>query len=136
MLTIKNEETLDIEQALDTELRRLKNCLAIIQDDGYLKKAKNEETGFAKMHIEFIKNNVHKYPERGERAFKKEFTKTRELFKTLSSFFINLNCIYFFPHSLFPQKLFSSFPKLINPLQIGHFSPVGLFHIAYLQDGY
>jgi hypothetical protein len=95
----------DYERTLDIELGRLKNCLVVIQDYGYLEETRNKETGSAKMHIKFIKNNVGKYPEERKEAFEEKFTKLRELFNTLSSF-LYLNYFFIFSRTLYFRKNF------------------------------
>ena len=79
------------ERALDAELRMLRSCLAIIQDSGYSKKTKSEKMKFAKVYVNFIKNNIHKYPKQKREEFRGEFERLRELFNTLSSFFVSTN---------------------------------------------
>jgi hypothetical protein len=79
------------ERTLDAELRMLRDCLAIIQDCGYLEETRNRETGSAKMCINFIEKNKHKYPEQRREIFKGEFKRLKELFNTLLSFFVSIN---------------------------------------------
>lgn len=79
------------KRTLDIELGRLKSCLVIIQDSGYSEEARTKAIGSAEMCIEFIKNNIQKYPEQEREVFRKEFNELRELSNTLSSFFVSKN---------------------------------------------